>query len=335
MSGYNPAVEDPLAFAQAGDNLTYFAFAAGAAKVPAVAPARQAGPLPELLGGRYRLEGLLGAGGMGMVYRARDLLQEQFGDPDPYVAIKLLREDVAECPDGGALLYSEYALTRHLLHRHIVRVHHFDVDPQCQQSYFCMELVRGMPMDQLLCERPRGLPWHELRGIVLAMLEALSHAHQQGVVHGDIKPSNVILGETGVRLFDFGLGQAMEGVLPGLPQLSRDRFHAWTPNYAAPELFEGAPLSPATDVYAAACVIYELAGGKHPFSRLTAQQPREQRRGYRLKRPRNLPPKAWPALRLALAQDAKARSITVQQLHDAIAPHSFTLLQRWFNQRHG
>lgn len=272
---------------------------------------------------------------MGMVYRARDLLQEQFGDPDPYVAIKLLREDVAECPDGGALLYSEFALTRHLLHRHIVRVHHFDVDPGCQQSYFCMELIRGMPMDQLLCERPRGLPWHELRGIVLGMLEALAHAHQQGVLHGDIKPSNVILGETGVRLFDFGLGQAMEGVLPGLPRLSRDRFHAWTPSYAAPELFDGAPLSPATDVYAAACVIYELAGGKHPYSSLTAQQAREQRPGYRLKRPRNLPPKAWPALRLALAQDAKARSITVQQLYDAIAPHSFTLLQRWFNQRHG
>lgn len=335
MNGNQPAAHDSQAFAEAGDNLTYFAFAASVAKPSVVKAVQPVGPLPEVLNGRYRLEGLLGAGGMGMVYRARDLLQEQLGDPDPYVAIKLLREDVAECPDGSSLLYSEFALTQHLLHRHVVRVHHFDVDPGCQQSYFSMELIRGMPMDQLLCERPLGLPWHELRGIVLAMLEALAHAHQQGVLHGDIKPSNVILGETGVRLFDFGLGQAMDGVLPGLPQLSRERFHAWTPGYAAPELLEGAPLSPATDVYAAACVIYELAGGKHPFKHLAAQQVREQRRRHRLKRPRNLPPKAWPALRLALMQDVKVRRITVQELHDAIAPHSFTLLQRWFVQRHG
>lgn len=335
MSGYNPAVQDPLAFADAGENLTYFAFAASVAKPSQAPSARSVGPLPDLLGGRYRLEGLLGAGGMGMVYRARDLLQQQCGDPDPYVAIKLLREDIGECPDAGALLYSEFALTRHLLHRHVVRVHHFDVDPGCRQAYFTMELIRGMPMDRLLCERPLGLPWHELRGIVVAMLEALAHAHAQGVLHGDIKPSNVILGETGVRLFDFGLGQAMAGVLPGLPQLSRERFNAWTPGYAAPELFEGAPLSMATDVYAAACVIYELAGGKHPFSRLSAQQAREQHLGYQLQRPRNLPAKAWPALRLALALDAQARRISMQELHDAIAAPSFTWLQRWFNQRHG
>lgn len=335
MSGHNPEVSDPLACVEMGENLTYFAFASRTEKPPTAAPARQIGPLPQVLGGRYRLEGLLGAGGMGRVYRARDLLQEQFGDPAPYVAIKLLREDIAECPDSGALLYSEFALTRHLQHRHIVRAHHFDVDPDSRHSYFSMELIHGMPMDRLLCERPRGLPWHELRGIVLAMLEALAHAHQQGVLHGDIKPSNVILGETGVRLFDFGLGQAVEGVLSGLPQLSRDRFQAWTPSYAAPELFEGAPLSPATDVYAAACVIYELAGGRHPFSRLSAQQVREQQPDYRPKRPRNLPPKAWPALRLALSQDAKVRRITAQELHDAIAPHTFTLLQRWSAQRHG
>jgi serine/threonine protein kinase len=76
-----------------------------------------------------------------------------------------------------------------------------------------------------------------------------------------MKPSNVMLSEDGLRLFDFGLGQADEGVLPGLPHLSRERFNAWTPGYAAPELLEGQPLSASADVYGVACVIYELASG--------------------------------------------------------------------------
>ncbi|WP_248803777.1 serine/threonine-protein kinase [Pseudomonas sp. MWU13-2100] len=330
------ALNNPQAWVEAGDNLTYFAFAQGAAKAPPVrASASPTTPLPEVLSGRYRLEGLLGAGGMGMVYRARDLLQEQYGEPDPFVAIKLLREDVADCPDGGALLYSEFALTRHLVHPHVVRVHTFEVDTRSQQAYFSMELIRGMPMDQLLCERPLGMPWHELRGIVLAMLDALAHAHARGVLHGDIKPSNVILGEKGVRLFDFGLGQAMDGVLPGLPQLKRSRFNAWTPGYAAPELFDGAPLSPASDVYAAACVIYELAGGKHPYRRPTAQQALEQPLAYRLERPRNLPRKCWPALRTALSLEADARRISIQDLHHVIRSEPFNLLQRWVSQRNG
>src|SRR3990167_4691831 len=83
-------------------DLTYFALAATAAKPVAQAPREVLSELPEVLGGRYKIERLLGVGGMGAVYRARDLLREQFGDPEPYVALKTLSDDFAEYPDANA-----------------------------------------------------------------------------------------------------------------------------------------------------------------------------------------------------------------------------------------
>jgi serine/threonine-protein kinase Stk1 len=176
-----------------------------------------------------------------------------------------------------------------------------------------------MTLDKLLCERPKGLPWTELRNIVLHLLDALAYAHTRGVLHGDLNPSNVMLTEEGLRLFDFGLGQAEEGILNGLPSLSRQRFSARTPGYAAPELLEGHPLSSSTDVYAIACVLYELAQGKHPFGRTLSSQTQYRH----LQAPKYLPKRCWPALRAALNYNAAERSITARQLHDAMAGSSF------------
>ncbi|PWB31958.1 serine/threonine protein kinase [Pseudomonas sp. SDI] len=293
---------------------------------------RSAGGIPDVLSGRYRLEGLLGAGGMGMVYRARDLLLEQFGDPAPYVALKLLREDVADCPDAAALLYGEFALTRHLQHRNIVRAFSFEVDTRFRQAYFTMELLRGMPLDRLLCEHPQGLAWTRGRGIALALLDAVGHAHRQGVVHGDLKPGNLLLGEQYVHLFDFGLSQPCAGEFADLPRLSRSRFNAWTPGYAAPELFEGAGLSQATDLYAAACVIYELAGGKHPLRYLNATQIREQPAAPHLLRPVQLPASCWPALRSALALNPEARRIEIDGLRETLANSTSSWLPGCFRR---
>lgn len=136
-----------------------------------------------------------------------------------------------------------------------------------------------------------------------------------------------MLSEDGLRLFDFGLGQAEEGVMPGLPHLSRERFNAWTPGYAAPELLEGQPLSASADVYGVACVIYELAGGKHPFRRLPSTQARDEHLERELQAPANLPKHGWPALRTALSFDPAERTITAQQLRDALGATS-SWLQR-------
>jgi len=333
MTELMPPVDDLLVSEEQDNNLTYFAFANPPNEKPKKAAAVTAqtkvriGALPELLAGRYRIERLLGAGGMGAVYRARDLLGEQFGDPDPYIAVKVLSEEFAETPDASALLYSEFALTRRLRHDNVLRLHSFEVDTDCQRAFITMELMRGLTLDKLLCERPLGLPWNELRKIVLPLLDALAYTHARGVVHGDMKPSNVMVSEEGVRLFDFGLGQAQEGVLHGLPQLSRKRFNAWTPGYAAPELLEGQPMATSADIYGVACVIYELTGGKHPFRRLPSTQARDEHVERELQAPANLPKHCWPALRSALAFDAADRTITATQLRNALGATS-SLRQR-------
>jgi serine/threonine-protein kinase Stk1 len=334
MSDLQPLVPAPTDSEDGGHNLTYFAFAAGAKPVVSVEQAPRS-ELPAILAGRYSLERVLGSGGMGVVYRARDLLHEQFGDPDPYLAIKVLKDDIADSPDASVLLYSEFALTRHLCHPHVVRLHTFEVDSQCHRAFITMELMRGLTLDQMLFEQPEGLPWDEFHALALGMLHTLAHAHDQGVLHGDLKPGNLMLTENGLRLFDFGLGQAMEGVMPGLAQISRERFNAWTPNYAAPELLEGAPLSKAADVYAMACILYELVSGKHPFNRLTALQAREQKLERKLRRPKRLPKQCWAGLRRALALDPQRRQITARQLQEAFWVGNPSFMERWFSQRNG
>lgn len=272
---------------------------------------------PQVLCGRYRLDRLLGVGGMGLVWRARDLLHEQYGNPAPDIAIKLLGEAFDQVPDAGSLLYGEFALTRHLHHPGVVRCYSFEVDTRRPCAFFTMELMHGLTLDHWLCDCPMGLPVRELFEVVLPLLDALSHSHACGVLHGDLKPSNVMLSEEGLRLFDFGLGQAQPGILPGLPQLRRDTFKAWTPAYAAPELHDGAPLSEASDLYAVACLIYELASGKHPFGRLPGDQARAAGQDRTLPIPGRLPRQCWPALRQALAFDPVCRPSAVQ-LRDAL-----------------
>ncbi|WP_141063997.1 serine/threonine-protein kinase [Pseudomonas lactucae] len=270
-----------------------------------------------LLAGRYQLERVLGTGGMGVVYRARDLLHEAFGEPNAWVAVKLLGDTLCESADGHVLLYSEFSLARGLRHDHVVRVFAFEVDTTRQVAFFTMELLHGMSLDRLLLECPDGLPWQELQPVAVQLLDALAYVHRQGVLHGDVKPSNIMVGEQGVRLFDFGLGHAQARQAAGLPGLSRSRLNAWTPAYAAPELLAGGGLSATADLYGAACVLYELAHGQRSGER----QPNEP-----LPKPRQLPRHCWPALHSALAMDPAHRSVTVTQLRDAMAGRR----RRWF-----
>jgi serine/threonine-protein kinase Stk1 len=318
--------------AEASD-LTYFALAATAAKEPVRETPRQApGELPDVLGGRYKIERLLGVGGMGAVYRARDLLREQFGDPEPYVALKTLSDDFAEYPDANALLYSEFALTSRLNHRHVVRLFGFEVDTACERAFITLELMRGLTLDQLLCERPEGLSWNELRDIAIPLLDALAYSHELGVLHGDLKPSNVMLADDGLRLFDYGLGQPVEGLLPGLPRLCRNRIAAWTPRYAALELLEGAALSASADVYAVACVLVELVSGQHPFRRLSAKQAKSMELDKQLQRPAHVPLHCWQALHTALAFDESQRQIGCSELLEAFRRPPASRLQRWLGK---
>ncbi|WP_217477801.1 serine/threonine-protein kinase [Stutzerimonas stutzeri] len=330
-------MNEPLR-AEPSADLTYFAFAATAAS-PAAKPQAQIPPgaseLPQVLAGRYRIERLLGVGGMGAVYRARDLLREQFGDPEPYVALKTLSDEFAEYPDAHALLYGEFALTARLSHRHVVRLFGFDVDTASERAFITLELLKGPTLDQLLVENPQGLAWPALRDIAVPLLQAVEYSHSRGVIHGDLKPSNVILADDGLRLFDYGLGQPIDGLLENLPRLSRNRFKAWTTRYAAPELLEGEEPTAASDLYALGCLLFELASGHHPYRRLSAKQARAMALDQELRRPPRFPAHGWPALRSALAFDPEARSASLSPLLDALLNPAPSRLQRWLGRAHG
>ncbi|WP_458375387.1 serine/threonine-protein kinase [Pseudomonas pergaminensis] len=273
--------------------------------------------LPCLLAGRYQLERILGTGGMGVVYRGRDLLHEAFGEPDCRVAVKLLGDTLSLCADAHVLLYSEFALTRSLRHDHVVRVFSFEVDTDHQLAFFTMEVMPGLTLDRMLPECPQGLPWHALQPMALQLLDALDYTHRQGVLHGDVKPANIMMGEQGLRLFDFGLGHAEVQARAGLPSLSRSRLNAWTPAYAAPELLAGGAPSASADLYGAACVLYELAEGRRPGDRQGHQ---------RLPRPRQLPRHCWSSLCSALAMDPEQRTVGTAELREAFADRR----RRWF-----
>ena len=131
-------------------DLTHFAFA----KAP-VNPPRDGAP--ELLAGRYLIERVLGAGGMGVVYRARDLLHEQFGEPCSSVAIKVLGEAIRESADAHVLLYNEFALTRSLRHEQVVRVYSFEVDaPPASNSGAAYAGVQALKRLRLKPGEPAG-----------------------------------------------------------------------------------------------------------------------------------------------------------------------------------
>lgn len=311
---------------------TYYAFAEPAKASAAPPVRRMLSALPDVLCGRYSLERLLGVGGMGAVYRARDLLREQLGDPDPFVAVKALSDEFAEYVDGNALLFGEFAITARMHHPHIVRFHSFEIDPGSERGFIVMEQLKGCTLDHLLLRYPQGLPWADAREIAIALLEALAHAHSRGVLHGDIKPGNLMLDDGDIRLFDFGLGRPVDRSGSSLPMLARNRFAAWTPRYAAPELLDEGTLSVGTDIYAVACVIYELCHGQHPYRRLSAKQ--AQGMNLALTPPTGMPDPVWKVLRKGLAFDAGRRIDDLAPLLAAFRAHpGIPRFSRWFGRR--
>lgn len=230
---------------------------------------------PVCIDNRYVLEERLGSGGMGEVYRARDLIADRNRDPDPFVAIKVLKSSIRGDEEAMLGLQREASRAQRLTHENIVRVHHFGSD--AQTCYLTMELLRGRSLEQLIQEHAAGMPLEAAMPLVRGLCNALAYAHREGIVHSDIKPSNVFLTDRGiVKVLDFGI--AMRARSEPAPGGNGDtlynprRMGALSPQYACLEAFMGLPADPRDDVFSAACVIYELLSGRHPYGGLEAPQ---------------------------------------------------------------
>src|SRR5580692_5965250 len=204
--------------------------------------------------GPYQLETLLGEGGMGRVFRARDT---RLGRP---VAIKLIRAERAQRPDFRIRFQREARATAALNHPHICTL--YDVGEQEGASYLVMEYVEGQTLAARLREGP--LPLDQLLRRAAEVAQALAAAHERGIIHRDLKPSNLMLTPAGVKVLDFGLAKFTR---PEASPMDATAAHMvlGTPPYMSPEQTRGEELDPRSDLFSFGCVLYEAATGVRPF----------------------------------------------------------------------
>jgi serine/threonine protein kinase len=271
---------------------------------------------------RYVLERRLGGGGMGVVYRALDQLMEKHHDRDPYVALKLISESLRQNEEARMLLQRECSRAQKLSHPNIVRVFHYGWDRTTDSDYLTMELLRGESLEHVVQANPKGMAWARAAPAIEQLCNALDYAHSEGIVHSDIKPSNLFLTDSMVlKVLDFGIAAPMRSADTASSEtlLNPRRLGAVAPRYSSLEMFLGKDADPSDDVYSAACVIYELITGKHPFQGLetprAAELDLEPAPVKLLSRAQN------KVLRKALNFRRKDRTATIAELRDGLLRH--------------
>ena len=210
--------------------------------------------LRDALAGRYRLERVIGRGGSATVYQALDLKHQRT------VALKVLRPELAYAVGADRFL-REIEVCARLVHPHILPLH--DSGDADGLLYYVMPFVSGESLRARL-ERSRPLPLDEALRVVRDVSEALDYAHAHGVLHRDVKPENVLLDAGHALVTDFGLAGALQAAGGG--PLTAGGLVAGTPEYMSPEQAAGeAALDARSDLYALACVAYEMLAGEPPF----------------------------------------------------------------------
>jgi serine/threonine protein kinase len=219
----------------------------------------------------YRLIEPLGKGGMGVVWKALDLAQEADNSDNNYVAIKFLSRNFKQHPDALKALVREFARYQRLTHPNIVRA--YKLSRTGGTVFMVMEFLSGTPLKQLIKDRPLGLSLEEAKPIIQGMAHALAYAHNEGIAHLDFKPANVFYEPEHklVKVIDFGIARLIKQSERDETLFDPGSLGAFTETYASREVFLNfeAP-SPVNDIYALACVTYELLSGKHPFNRKTS-----------------------------------------------------------------
>jgi serine/threonine protein kinase len=208
---------------------------------------------PEKIG-KYEVLDVLGRGGMGVVYRARDARLGRV------VAIKMLTEGFSGNTEMLQRFYREASQTGALRHNNIVIV--FDAGDQEGEPYIVMEFVEGVPLDKTIKDRI-DLPLEVALSIVEQVCLALAYAHHNGVIHRDVKPANVIVQRDGTaKLLDFGIARDEARIDQSLTSTGT---LVGTPAYMAPERFRGAPIDGRSDIFSAGVLLYQLLTGRLPF----------------------------------------------------------------------
>src|SRR3989449_1624847 len=201
--------------------------------------------------GKFELHELIGEGAMGVVWKAYDSVLRR------YVALKLLPAKVSRTGDIRERFLREARAAGVLQHSNIVTI--YDLGEAENQLFIAMELVDGRDLSTIISGHD-PLPLERKLDIVIEVLAALTYAHNRGVIHRDVKPSNVrIATDGGIKIMDFGIARLQSAEFTGSGAI------VGTPSYMAPEQITNGPIGPATDLFAVGCLLYELLGYHKPF----------------------------------------------------------------------
>ena len=205
-----------------------------------------------LIGNRYEILGLIGEGGMGRVFKVRDL------ELDKIVALKLIRAEQAKDPANIQRFKQELILARQITHKNVVRI--YDFGEANGFKFFTMEWIDGESLRDSIRRRGKVSP-EEALPLARQMLEALQEAHREGVVHRDLKPHNVMIDRDGTpRILDFGIARAAD-----TNTMTATGAVMGTPDYMSPEQACGEKAGPQSDLYSLGVILYEMLTGELPF----------------------------------------------------------------------
>lgn len=208
----------------------------------------------QLLDNRYEILERVGVGGMAVVYKARCHRLNRL------VAVKILRDEMAEDADIRRRFHDESKAVAMLSHPNIMAV--YDVSHSQELDYIVMELLDGITLKRYMQRRGGKLSWKEALHFITQIMRALSHAHSRGIIHRDIKPQNImILRDGSVKVADFGIARLTGGEQQeGMTQEALGSVH-----YISPEQARGSRIDARSDIYSAGVVLYEMLTGRRPF----------------------------------------------------------------------
>jgi eukaryotic-like serine/threonine-protein kinase len=214
-------------------------------------------PPGSILSGRYEILRILGEGGMGAVYQARDR------ELDRLIALKIIRSELASRPDVLKRFKQELILSRKVTHKNVVRI--FDLGEFEGTKFITMEFIEGRDLKSLLNEKGK-FPPEEATTIIRQVCRGLASAHAEGVIHRDLKPQNIMVEANGrASIMDFGIARSIEqsgmtgtGAMVG------------TPDYMSPEQAKGSGVDSRSDLFALGLIFYEMLTGRSPYSADTA-----------------------------------------------------------------
>ena len=281
-----------------------------------------------LLKNQFVLEEVLGRGGMGIVFKARDRLMEEMKDRNPFVAIKVLRPEFRNDQMLLMALQREFKKAQKLSHPQIAQMMDFTRDEATGLMFVIMQYLEGETLDRFIrLNYPKGMPFKKAFPLIQAMGQALAYAHRQGIVHLDFKPANVFVCKNGdIKVLDFGIaagiGQSESDADQTVFKVSD--LGALTPAYASLEMLDsksvGKNHAPTVkdDVYAFSCVIFELLTGTHPFGKTSAVE--ALKAGLVAKPPTTLSMRQARWLMRGLAFKAEDRLVSIEALVRKLTP---------------